>query len=134
MAFPTLTPSKRSFDPGDFPVKKFKAQSGKETRVLYGDKRTGMQLALSYKNISDTNAELFLDHFDEMKGTYTTFPLTTSSSNGSIGAKGGWEGSADALGTDKANTGNQYRYSSPPKVTQVKPGISNVQVNLVGVL
>ena len=91
-----------------------------------------MQLALSYKNISDTNAELFLDHFDEMKGTYTTFPLTTSSSNALMGAKGGWEGNADALGADAS--GNAYRYASPPKVTQVKPGISNVQVNLVGVL
>ena len=126
MAFPTLTPSSRNFSPGNYQVKTFKSQSGSETRILYGSKRTGMQLALSYKNISDANAELFLDHFDDMKGTYTTFPITTE------GAKGGWEGNADALGADAS--GNAYRYAAPPKVTQVKPGISNVQVNLVGVL
>tara|TARA_R100000458_G_C8125084_1_gene142365 strand:+ start:268 stop:648 length:381 start_codon:yes stop_codon:yes gene_type:complete len=126
MAFPTLTPSSRNFSPGNYQVKTFRAQSGKETRILYGSKRTGMQLALGYKNISDANAELFLDHFDEMKGTYTTFTVTRE------GAKGGWEGNEDAIGANAS--GNYYRYAAPPKVTQVKPGISNVQVNLVGVL
>ena len=85
-----------------------------------------MRLALSYKNISDANAELFLDHFDDMKGTYTTFTIPLP------GARSGWEGNADALGAN--DSGNAYRYASPPKVTQVKPGISNVQVNLIGVL
>ena len=127
MAFPSIVPSTRNFSPGDFPVKTFKSQSGAETRILYGSKRTGMKLALSYRNISDANAELFLDHYHEMKGTYTTFVVGSQT-----GAKEGWEGNADALGADA--WGSAYRYASPPKVTQVKPGISNVQVNLVGVL
>ena len=126
MAFPTLAPSSRNFSPGNYQVKTFKAQSGAETRILYGSKRTGMKLALSYKNISDANAELFLDHFDDMKGTYTTFNIPLP------GARSGWEGNTDALGANAS--GNAYRYAAPPKVTQVKPGISNVQVNLVGVL
>ena len=124
MAFPSIVPSTRNFSPGDFPVKTFKSQSGAETRILYGSKRTGMKLALSYRNISDANAELFLDHYHEMKGTYTTFGVGSQT-----GAKEGWEGNADALGADA--WGSAYRYASPPKVTQVKPGISNVQVNLV---
>ena len=130
MAFPSLAPSSRNFSPGDYPIKTFKAQSGAETRVLYGSKRTGMKLDLTYKNISDANAELFLDHFDAMKGTYTTFDIVIAGV--SPDAKSGWEGNADAIGA--GDSGNAYRYSGPPRVTQVKPGISNVQVNLVGVL
>tara|TARA_R100000458_G_C8254785_1_gene231060 strand:+ start:864 stop:1118 length:255 start_codon:yes stop_codon:yes gene_type:complete len=84
-----------------------------------------MQLALIYKNISDTNAELFLDHYHEMKGTYKTFAIGTN-------AKEGWSGNNDAI--EAVPWGNNYRYNAPPKVTQVKPGISNVQVNLIGVL
>ena len=84
-----------------------------------------MQLALIYKNISDANAELFLDHYHEMKGTYTTFTVAAQT-------KAGWSGNGDAIGAGE--WGNAYRYSGPPKLTQVKPGISNVQVNLVGVL
>ena len=93
-----------------------------------------MQLALSYKNISDANAELFLDHFDEMKGTYKTFDIVIAGV--SPDAKSGWKGNPDAIGAQGVNNalGNEYRYASPPKMTQVKPGISNVQVNLVGVL
>ena len=125
MAFPALAPSNRSFSPGDFPQKKVRSQSGVETRILYGTKRTGMSLKLSYKNISDADAELFLDHYHDMKGTYTTFGINPDT-------KGGWEGNRDAIGA--VTSGNKWRYSGPPQVTQVRPGISNVQVNLVGVL
>ena len=127
MAFPAIAPTKRDFNPGDYPIKTFKAQSGTEIRILAGSKRTGMKLSLSYQNITDANAELFLDHYHEMKGTYTTFGVGSQT-----GAKEGWEGNADALGADA--WGSAYRYASPPKVTQVKPGISNVRVELLGVL
>ena len=54
MAFPTHRPSGRSFDAGDYRYKTFSSQSGKEYRILYGDKRTGMKLQLQYANIADT--------------------------------------------------------------------------------
>ena len=125
MAFPTLTPSSRNFSPGDYPIKRFRAQSGSETRILYGSKRTGMTMSLSYKNVTDANAELFLDDYDDQKGTYSTFVIP-------VETKGGWTGNADAIST--AIAGNKWRYAGPPQVVQVKPGVSNVRVNLVGVL
>ena len=125
MAFPSLTPSSRAFLPGDFPVKRFKAQSGVETRILYGSKRTGMSMRLTYKNVTDAQAEQFLDHYHDMKGTYTTFTIQAET-------KGGWEGNGDALGAGE--WGNAFRYESPVQVTQVGPGRSNVQVKLIGVL
>lgn len=125
MAFPTLTPSSRAFDPGDWPVKTFRSQNGAETRILYGSNRTGMTLQLSYDNITDANAELFLDHYNEMQGTYTTFLLVS-------GTRSGWTGNLDALGANA--WGNAWRYAEPPQVQSVRPGISSVQVKLIGVL
>ena len=125
MAFPAIVPSSRSFSPGDFPVKKFQSQSGEETRILYGSKRTRMSLSLTYKNIPDATAEKFLDHYHEMNGTYKTFSIGTKS-------KEGWAGNVDAI--QAGEWGNSYRYSGPPNVVQVASGISTVQVKVVGVL
>ena len=124
MPFPELVPTARSFDPGDWPVRSYRALDGAEVRLLYGSKRTGMTLTLSYDNITDANAELFLDHYDETLGSYTTFTLPT-------GALSGWSGNTDAL---DAATANSWRYDQPPQVSNVRPGISSVQIKLVGVL
>ena len=90
MAFPSLAPTGRSFSAGDYPVKTFKSQNGAEVRILYGNSRTDVKLQLSYENIGDALAESFLDHFDETKGTFSTFDLP-------VGSLGGWSGNTDAL-------------------------------------
>ena len=125
MPFPEIVPTSRTFEPGDYPVKTFKAQNGAETRILYGDKRTNMKLSLTYANISDANADSFLTHYDEVKGTSRTFsvkPIT----------KAGWSQGTDSL--DAVPHGNKYRYEGPPQLTQVRPGVSTVTVGLIGVL
>ncbi|HAX29285.1 MAG TPA: hypothetical protein DCX94_15305 [Alteromonas macleodii] len=127
-----LVPSARTFESGDYPVKTYKAQNGAEHRILYGNKRTNMKLSLTYANILDADAELFLDHYDTVQGTFQTFSL------GSVGAdrrnptRGGWEGNKDVLGAE--THGNNYRYEGPPQVQQVALGRSTVTVNLIGVL
>tara|TARA_R110002012_G_scaffold53324_2_gene137133 strand:- start:417 stop:806 length:390 start_codon:yes stop_codon:yes gene_type:complete len=125
MDYPSLVPTSRSFDAGNYPIKSFKAQNGAEARILYGSKRTNMKLSLSYANIADASAELFLDHYDAMKGTFTTFSFLKA-------AKAGWESNLDAIGA--AAHGNAYRYENPPQVVQVRPGVSTVTVNLIGVI
>ena len=124
MAYPALAPSSRSFAAGDYPYKTYKAQNGAEVRILYGDKRTGMTLDLSYDNIADTAADDFIAHYDETKGGFSSFTLPAA-------FRTGWSG--DATAVDVA-TGNQWRYDSPPTITSVRPGISSVTVKLVGVL
>ena len=126
MAFPALVPTSRSFESGNYPVKTFTAQNGKEHRILYGSNRTNMKLSLSYANITDANAELFLDHYDEVQGTFQTFSV------GQEAGKGGWKGNQDAIGA--VTHGNNYRYEGAPQLVQVRPGISTVTVNLIGVL
>lgn len=131
MPYPTdLKPTSRSFSAGDYPVKAFKAQNGAETRILYGNRRTNLKLSLTYQNITDANAELFIDHYDETQGTFAVFGVASEGANS--GAKTGWEGNSTAIGA--GSSGNAYRYESAPELTQVRPGVSTVTVNLIGVL
>lgn len=126
MAFPNLIPTSRSFESGDYPVKTFKAQNGAEVRILYGSKRTNMKMSLTYSNITDDNAALFLNHFHlETSGTFSTFEIADNT-------RGGWAALEKYLGAGDA--GNRWRYENAPKQVQVRPGISTVTVNLIGVL
>lgn len=123
MPFPALQPTSRDFTPGNWPVKSYKSQSGAEVRILYGDTRTNMELTLGYDNISDAQAQQFLTHYDETKGTYNTFTINSST-------KAGWTGTTTAI---DSGTINRWRYADPPQVTAVKPGRSSVRVSLLGV-
>lgn len=124
MTYPSLAPSSRNFNAGDYSYKTFKSQNGSETRILYGDKRTGMTLDLSYDNIPDNQADDFIAHYDDTKGGFETFDLPA-------GFRAGWAGLPARI---DAATGNKWRYESPPVITSVRPGISSVTVKLVGVL
>lgn len=124
MAYPTLQPTGRNFDPGSYPVKTFRAQSGAESRILYGSKRVDQVLQLTYDNITDSQAEQFVTHFDEVKGSYLTFTLPSA-------VRAGWAASNATL---DAVSGAAWRYDAPPTINSIKPGISSVQVKLVGVL
>ena len=124
MAFPTLKPTGRSFEPGNYPVKTFNAQSGAEIRIAYGNRRTNAKLSLSFANVTDAEAEEFLTHFDEVLGTLNTFTIPSET-------KGGWTGTASAI---DAPTGAEWRYESSPQIASVRPGISSVTVNLLGVV
>ena len=124
MDFPDLVPTGRTFSPGNYPVKTFSAQNGVEHRMLYGSVRTQMTLSLTYSNIPDEDASKFMEHFDEMAGTFLGFGLPAAG----LGAKAGYTGDF------KMNVENgQWRYDAPPQLRSVFPGISTVTVNLRGV-
>jgi len=128
MPYPVLRPTSRSFDPGNWPVRTYNAQSGVEIRILYGSKRYNVRLELTYANIPDASAAQFLTHFDETTGTFSTFTLSTSARTAIYD---GWRGSAAAINLP---SGVNWRYESAPRVESVRPGISTVTVSLVGVI
>ncbi len=127
MAFPTLAPSSRQFTGGDWPIAKFQSQNGSETRILYGDRRVGHTLSLSYNNITDTEAESFFTDYYAKKGTYETFALPQAIPTN---AGKGWSGSTTFF---NAGAGVQWRYAEPPQLTSVYPGVSSVTIKLVAV-
>ena len=120
-------PSSRQFDAGDFPVKAYKAQDGMEVRILFGSRRTGQQMTLEYRAIPDTDAEQFIEHYVEQKGTFGIWAMTQTA-----GARRGWGGDYETFGV--VASGNRWRYASPPKITSVYPGVSNVSIALTAVL
>ena len=122
--FPSLTPSSRQYDPGDWANTKYLAQSGAEFRILYANKRTGMKLQLVYNNITDVEAKSFLDHYEEMNGTFKRFPTTDKIT----GAKDGM--SSDLAGVI-GEEGSNWRYAEAPQLASVYPGVSTVTVNLI---
>ena len=123
MAFPTLQPSARQYVPGDWAVKKVNSISGAETRIRYGDKRFNATLSLTYNNIADAEADKFLTHYDAQYGTYSKFTLPAE-------VLAGWTGDNYV-----PNTGSmRFRYSGPPTIAAVRPGVSTVTINLTGVV
>ena len=120
MAFPSLTPTTRQFTPGDFPSKRFSAQSGAEVRILYGSRRVNATMRLAYNNVTDANVESFLDDYSDQLGTFRTFTLPPA-------AFEGWSGVSSKI---DAPSGTRWRYDSEPQVQSVRPGISSVTVSL----
>ena len=128
MAYPDIAPTARSFDPGNWPVRSYNAQNGTEIRLLYGSKRFNLKLQLSYANISDTQAEQFLTHYQEVLGTYKTFEVTATNR---VQVTAGWGGDRNALSPP---TGVSWRYEKAPQVKSIRPGVSSVNVQLTGVI
>lgn len=124
MAFPTLKPTSREFNPGDWPIKRYNAQSGAEVRILYGNRRTNATLSLSYDNITDANAQLFTTDYEAQLGTFRTFTLPSD-------VRAGWTGSASAIDAPPTAL---WRYDSAPVIQAVRPGRSSVTVSLVAVI
>jgi hypothetical protein len=122
MPFPSIKPAGRSFDLGDYPVKTFTSQSGKESRILYGSNRTGATLELKFDNIPAATAAQFTTHYDETRGTYATFSLPTTVFAGT---------SASNINPGAATS---WRYAEPPAITSVFNNLSSVAVRLVAVL
>ena len=128
MPYPVLQPSSRVLDLGDWPVRTYNAQSGAEIRLLYGNKRHNYKLALTYRNISDTAASAFTAHYQETKGTFSVFNLSAAAK---VAILAGWTGVPNKF---QMPTGTDWRYEKAPVITAVRPGISTVTVNLIGVI
>lgn len=133
--FPSIVPTSRNYQPGDWPIKRFTSQNGSEVRILRGNSRLNSQLDLTYDNISDTYADQFLAHYREVQGTFRTWSLPAAGAGKTFtDALEGWGGSSIDDGATTAPYGMAWRYAEPPQVTQVKKGISNVRIRLIGVL
>ena len=123
MSYPSLSPSSRAYDPGDWANKRYNSVSGAEVRIRYGDKRYNAKLSLTYSNITDEKASEFLAHYDAQFGTYKKFVLPTE-------VLAGW----DAANYIPNQSVMQFRYEQAPRIDAVRPGISTVSVNLTGVV
>tara|TARA_B100000131_G_C17924373_1_gene535633 strand:- start:2 stop:493 length:492 start_codon:yes stop_codon:yes gene_type:complete len=153
--FPDLTPSSRTFVPGEIAKTEFTSLDGTKTYLRYGNKRTESTLTLDFTNLTDQEVAWILDHYRIVTQNWSTADEKTrwvvfDRERGLGGVKDHNYTNAEA--PDKTNTSYKpsllshmitgstgddslrWRYSSAPIVTSVMPGISNVECKFVACL
>lgn len=127
VAFPSLIPSQRSYDPGSYPETRFEAQNGAVVRLRYGNQRVTSTLSLTFQHINDYNAALILNNYEQVMGGDNWAVFTAS--NVAAGAS-----SELVPWITETNSALRWKYSKPPSVTSIKVGLSTVSCEFVGEL
>ena len=136
--FPSIKPTSRSYNPGQYPSTNFESLDGTKTHIRYGNKRVNATLNLGFSNISDAEAGLILDHYADVMSVYDYVRFT--SANGTAGIvdpnSGHYLTKAIAREDNSGLTeqGLRWRYSAPPTVTSTFKGLSNVSCSFVACL
>ena len=128
VAFPSISPSSRSYSPGNFPQTEFRAQNGALTVVLFGSRRVDSELDLEFQNITDADAALILANYEAVNRTWDS--VTFSTASGTSGISGSLAGYISEAG----GSGLRWRYAEPPSVTSVLPGRSTVRCRFIGIM
>lgn len=123
--FPKIKPSSRSFKPGQFPVKVYRAASGATVKRAFGNRAFGYQLEVEFENILDSVALQIIDHYNSTKGGFERFTLPADLFVGM---------SAALTATIQSPTQIKWEYAEAPDVKSVILGRSSVSVNFVGEL
>ena len=126
--FPSVKPTSRRYNPGQYPSATFESLNGTKTHLRYGNKRVNATLQLGFSNITDADAALILDNYEEVNSDWDY--VTFSSTNGTVGV-----GSTSLSSYFKEfGSGLKWRYSQPPSVTSTFKGLSNVSCSFVACL
>ena len=121
-----ITPSTRSYSPGEYPQVEFDAQNGVKTVIRYGKHRTGSSLSLGFDNILDSDAAAILKNYEDINSIWDEVSFTgTNVINGA-------DSTLQSYLIERTEL--KWRYDGPPEVTSVYPGRSNVQCKFVACL
>ena len=121
-----VTPSTRSYSPGEYPQVEFEAQNGVKTVIRYGKNRTGSSLSLGFDNILDSDAAAILKNYEDINSIWDE--VTFSGTNVINGA----DSTLQSYLIERTEL--KWRYDGPPEVTSVYPGRSNVECKFVACL
>ena len=148
-AFPTIKPSSRSYNPGQYPSATFESLDGSKTHLRYGNKRVNATLQLAFSNITDQKAAEILDHYEEVNSVWD---YVTFGNNDALSGVGFVQGNQYSQylrnymkegdnktkrakdNSDTNSSGLKWRYASPPTVTSSGKGLSNVSCSFVSCL
>ena len=126
--FPSIKPSSRSYNPGEYPQTKFEAQNGVKTIMRYGKNRVNATLQLGFSNISDADAALILANYEDVNSDWDY--VTFSSANGTVGV----DSTSLSNYFKESRSSLKWRYSGPPSITSTFKGMSNVSCSFVACL
>ena len=126
MTYPAITPSTRQFKAPQYAVTAVVSQSGATNRRLWGSRPVQAELSLTYRNIGDDDAAAIVAHYDDCKGSITKASLPDAT----------WDGASSDLKSylklDDYGTGIDWFFAATPTVDNIFPGVSTVQVKLIG--
>jgi hypothetical protein len=121
--FPSIKPTARSFQLGQYPVKTYRAMSGAVVRRSFGNKAFGYTLDLEFANIPEATVNTIIDHYNGQQGGTLGFAIATAVFAGYT---------VTLQGKVRNPSGIEWLYAEPPSVSSVIAGISTVTVKLVG--
>lgn len=122
--FPAITPTGRSFKPGTYPQKSYRALNGVVSKRTFGNRPYGYSMDLDFSNIKDDVVVQILNHYNSQTSANQRFKLGSAVV---AGLNNNLKDEAQATGV-----GIRWEYVEPPSVKSVHPGLSNVSVRLVG--
>ena len=117
--FPELSPTKRSFQQGRWPTKRFVSMNGSSTTRIYGDKSTEATLDLEFLVDDDGMTDL-LNCYRRADGVYQEVELSDAM----------FEGTSSSVFPSYL----KWHWVEAPAVSSVQPDLSRVAVKLIGLL
>ena len=126
--FPQIKPTSRSYSAGTYPSTNFESLDGTKPHLRYGNKRVNATLTLGFSNISDADAALILDNYEDVNSDwdYVTFDRGYATS--------GVTDTSLLTYLKESGSSLKWRYSGPPTVTSTFKGLSNVRCSFVACL
>jgi hypothetical protein len=121
--FPAIRPTRRSFTFGEYPVKAYRALSGKVVRRSFGSKPYGHLLELMFEGIDDNVVNQLFDHYNIQQGVTIGFTLPDEVFSGI---------SSELRGKLQAPSSIEWTYAETPTVESIYSGRSNVTIKLTG--
>jgi|DEB19_MinimDraft_3_1074340.scaffolds.fasta_scaffold06040_3 hypothetical protein len=115
--FPTITPSGRTFTPGEYPHTPFTTISGWQTRVRHSNVMLASQVRLTFTEITEASMLSILSHYQGQLGTFDSFDLPSTV----------WAG---ATPSHYQLTNYLWRYIDPPTVADSYYNRYNVELTL----
>lgn len=115
--FPSITPSGRTFTPGDYPHTPFDTYSGWQNRVRHSNVMLASQVRLTFTALTEADMLSILSHYNGQYGTFNSFALSSDA----------WSG---VTAGDYQLSGYQWRYIEPPTVEDVYCDRYNVELTL----
>ena len=119
--FPAVSPTRRRFTPGEYPIKRFDSISGAGVTRLYGSKAFNATLNLEFL-LDDVGTEAVLQSWHDSMGGAKVLTLPTELFEGMNGPEG------------QIPNYLNWRWSQVPSVQSVLPGRSRIRASLVATL
>lgn len=131
-----FTPTSRTYKPGVYPQARFQATNGATTVVQYGSQCYNSELQLTYANIRDDRARELMELYYAVNGSWDYIVINSASTDldNNNGAVGGIKDTDLREQIQEKDQILKYRFKEPPTLTSVMPGVSTVQMTLVGYL